>query len=138
MLKTRIYTFEKALAFQVLEQEPKVQTYLSSIGGSYIASNGWTITIAKMPELNADKKIIALRSGNWEHNLRIDRTWGLASNYQRDSIINEAEAALSEFKWAVTYNPGAVNFVIIPAKVASKPIEAGNGENNATKPCING
>lgn len=126
MLTAKVHTFERALAFQVLEQSPEVAAYLQKIGGSYKANNGWTISTHKVPELNVEAKTIFLRGTNVDANRRVDRTWGLDSDRQRDSIIAEAELALAEFQWSIKNNPGGVHFVVVAAKTPSKPVKEGN------------
>ena len=96
-----ILKFDRALAFQVTEQLPEVRQYLESIGGIFVADNGWYITTYKAPELNVTKKIIFLRGSNWADNLHVDRTWDLKSNSVRDSIIAEVTTALHQFNASV-------------------------------------
>ena len=47
MLKWHLVAFQNAFVFQVIQQSDKLTKWLKRQGGSFVASNGWTISISK-------------------------------------------------------------------------------------------
>lgn len=95
MITYSLKAFEKAYAFQITDQDPAVKSFIDR-NGSFSASNGWIIKLAKVPEVNVFSKTIYLRGSNSSDDFRIDRTWNLPSNTMRDRVINEVSTAISE------------------------------------------
>ena len=124
MLDYNIHKFDRAIAFQITAQSDKYTNALK--GQSFTASNGWTITKAEVPSLNVKSQTIYLRGTNVEKDLRVDRTWDLLSNYQRDKIVDQANKALSEFKvWVDWYKTiDTINGYLV-AGSPSKPDTSG-------------
>jgi hypothetical protein len=96
MITYSLKAFEKAYAFQITDQDPAVKSFLDNRSGSFSASNGWVIKLAKVPEVNVFSKTIYLRGSNSSGNFRIDRTWNLPNNTMRDRVISEVSTAISE------------------------------------------
>jgi hypothetical protein len=84
--------------------------------GPFTASNGWTVKVDIGPELDIKNKTIYLRGSNRDMDLRIDRTWDLESNYNRDKYIDQVDQAIGELvSWAampnypvITVKPGII------------------------------
>lgn len=107
MLKYSLVPMEKAFAFQITEQSDKINKAINYIGGSFYASNGWEIKIDTVPEIKVTSRKIYLRGFKSDSDLRVDRTWNLGSNVQRDEILNQVNSALSEiitFAQSYPYN----------------------------------
>lgn len=146
MITVNILKFDKALSFQVIEQKPEVQQYLKSIGGTFVASNGWYITASKVPELNVQDHTIFVRGKDSTQDLRVDRTWDLESNNFRDKVINKVESAVNEFNAAVVDASQPVTFIAMdtPPFKLSKIIvgvadlsRSSNSVNVNDKPIVN-
>ena len=103
MINYNLIPFERAFAFQIISQDPKVDSFMKSTG-IFFASNGWKIKLAKVPEVNVFSKTIYLQGSNPSKDFRIDRTWNLPSNSSRDAIINEVSNAISELISSVNAN----------------------------------
>lgn len=95
MLSVYLEPFERAIAFQVTNQDPKITDFIKR-NGSFVASNGWTVTSQVAPELDIKRKIVYLRGSNSSKDKRVDRTWDLRSNSNRDEYISAANQALQE------------------------------------------
>jgi hypothetical protein len=92
-----ILKFDKAFALQITHQSPKCREYLGMLGGTYHAINGWAITSVNIPEVATSRHTIYLRGDNTSRDLRVDRTYNLPSNWERDMLINSISLALNEF-----------------------------------------
>lgn len=95
MLSVYLEPFERAIAFQVTNQDDQITSYLKRVG-TFTASNGWKVTISVGPELDIRTKTIFLRGADANRNKRVDRTWDLTSNSNRDLYIQAADVALQE------------------------------------------
>ena len=111
MLSAYLVPFERAFCFQIAEQDSKLSRALQD-HGSYLASNGWTVTRANAPEINLGDKTIYLRGDNGDKDLRVHRIWDLSNDTTRDTILNQINDALQEF----------VNFASMP--VVSTPMQS--------------
>ena len=100
MLSVYLDAFEKAIAFQVTDQSTKITDFIKR-NGPFVASNGWTIAVESAPELDVATKTIFLRGSNSSLDKRVDRTWDINSNYNRDNVICAADDALNELVHAV-------------------------------------
>ncbi len=100
MLSVYLEPFEQAIAFQVTSQSTTITDFIKQ-SGSFRASNGWTITIQNGPELDIKNKAIFLRGSDSSLDLRVDRTWDINDNYNRDKYIADADKALNELVSAV-------------------------------------
>jgi hypothetical protein len=132
MLSVYLEPFERAIAFQVTNQNPQITDYIKQ-NGIFRASNGWTVTCQVAPELDIATKTIYLRGSNSNLDKRVDRTWDLKDNYRRDKYINEADQALKELVSATSTPRYAVYFgYSVPN---TNPEKKGNMASN--KPLIN-
>lgn len=95
MLSVNLDAFEKAITFQIVEQDQKITDAITKYG-PFTASNGWSIKIENAPELDIATKTIFLRGRNSSLDKRVDRTWDLKDNYSRDKYISQADNALNE------------------------------------------
>jgi hypothetical protein len=100
MLSVYLESFEKAIAFQVTNQDLSIKDFIKK-NVSFHASNGWTITIANAPELDVRAKTIYLRGSDNSLDKRVDRTWDMNSNYSRDTVTSSVDKALNELVLAV-------------------------------------
>lgn len=96
MLKYSLLPMERAFAFQITEQSSEIKKAINYVGGSFFASNGWTIKMDVYPEIRVASRTIYLRGNTSASDLRVDRTWNLKSNRERDEIISQVNAALAE------------------------------------------
>lgn len=96
MINYDLKAFERAFAFQIKSQDPRVKSILDENGGVFYASNGWKIRISKVPEVNVFSKTIYLRGSDSSKDIRIDRTWNVPSNYYRDTVIKEVSDAITQ------------------------------------------
>ncbi len=96
MLSAYLVPFERAFCFQITEQSSKLNRALKT-HDSFVASNGWTVTKALVPEIQLDPKVIFLRGDDGDRNLRVSRTWDLSNNNARDKYLSQINSALQEF-----------------------------------------
>lgn len=96
MLSVYFDTFKRGIAFQVAKQSNTITDYINRIGGSFFASNGWTVAVGTYPELDIAGKTIFLQGNDSDLNLRVDRKWDLSSDSNRDFYIKQANNALQE------------------------------------------
>ena len=96
MLSAFLVPFERAFCFQVTEQHSKLSRALQD-HGSYLASNGWTVTRANAPEIKLGDKAIYLRGDDGDKDLRVHRIWDLSNDRARDKYLNQINDALQEF-----------------------------------------
>ena len=96
MLNAYLVPFERAFCFQIAEQDSKLSRALQD-HRPYLASNGWTVTRANVPEINLRDKTIYLRGDNGDKDLRVHRIWDLSNDSTRDAILNQINDALQEF-----------------------------------------
>lgn len=96
MLNYSLLPMERAFAFQITEQSESIKRAINYVGGSFYSSNGWTIKLDACPEIRVTSRTIYLRGNDASHNLRVDRTWNLNSNLERDEILSQVNKALSE------------------------------------------
>jgi len=87
---------ERAFAFQITEQSAKIKEAINHVGGSFYSSNGWEITMDACPEIRVTSRKVYLRGFESKQDLRVCRTWNLASNLERDEILSQVNHALSE------------------------------------------
>jgi hypothetical protein len=123
-LNAEVHVFNRALAFQITSQSKECEEFLSAlVGNSYTTTGGWTIRIADVPELNIENKTIFLRGSETSANLRVDRNWGLDSQWDTLAIASDVRYALTEFDNSV------YNFVHIPTAVGVNFIEIDKGQS---------
>jgi len=96
MLSAFLVPFERAFCFQITEQHSKLSRALQD-HGSYLASNGWTVTKAIAPEIKLRDKTIYLRGDDGDKDLRVHRIWDLSNDMARDKYLNQINSALQEF-----------------------------------------
>ena len=96
MLSAFLVPFERAFCFQITEQHSKLSRALQD-HGSYLASNGWTVTRANVPEIKLRDKTIYLRGDDGDKDLRVHRIWDLSNDRARDKYLNQINDALQEF-----------------------------------------
>ena len=96
MLSAYLVPFERAFCFQITEQHSKLSRALQD-HGTYLASNGWTVTRANAPEIKLRDKTIYLRGDDGDKNLRVHRIWDLSNDRARDIALTSINDALQEF-----------------------------------------
>lgn len=96
MIRYETRPYERAFTFQILSQDKAVEDAIDNLGGSFISSNGWKISSENSPELKVRSKEIFLRGKIKDADWRIDRTWNLPSNADRDLVINNIHQAMRE------------------------------------------
>ncbi len=96
MLSYNLTSYERAFTFRILSQDSAIKDAIASAGGSFVSSNGWTIQIARSPEIKVVSKRIYLRGSNKANDKRIDRTWNIPSNIKLHQILNQIDSALAE------------------------------------------
>lgn len=94
-LKYSLVPFEKAVTFQIIYQDKTLTNYVKETD-TFVASNGWKVKVDAEPEIDILNKTIYLMGSDSSKDLKIDRTWNLASNYERDQIISAVHKALAE------------------------------------------
>ena len=80
MLRYDLTPYERAFTFRVLSQDKAIKDAIASVDGSFVTSNGWTISIQRSPEIKVVSKRIYLRGSNKANDMRIDRTWNIPSH----------------------------------------------------------
>ena len=104
MLDYKIVKYETAFTFRILSQSRVIKRALDSIGGTFVASNGYKVMIKRSPEVKVVTRRLFLRGSNTAKDDRMDRTWNFPNNWERDSAALELEQALSEIiAFANTY-----------------------------------
>lgn len=104
MLDYKIVKYETAFTFRILSQSRVIKRALDSIGGTFVASNGYKVMIKRSPEVKVVTRRLFLRGSNTAKDDRMDRTWNFPNNWERDSAALELEQALSEIiSFANTY-----------------------------------
>jgi len=116
-LEYNIIKFDKAFALQITHQSPKCREYLEQLGGTYHAINGWKITSVNIPEVDTIRRTIYLRGNSMEKDFRVDRTYNLDSNLQRDALIYSISNALNEFTGRVD-NLEIISGFVVPVAIA--------------------
>ena len=101
MLSVYVEPFEKAIAFQVVNQSTEITDFIKR-NGTFHASNGWNVAIDNVPELDILNKTIYLRGSDASQNKRVDRTWDISNNSRRDEYVREVDQALNDLVLAVT------------------------------------
>ena len=96
MLSYKLVKYETAFTFRILSQSRIIKAAIDSIGGTFVASNGYKVMINKSPEVKVVTKRLFLRGSNTSKNHRIDRTWNFSSNWERDMKANELKQAVAE------------------------------------------
>jgi hypothetical protein len=96
MLNYRLVKYETAFTFRILSQSRIIKAAIDSIGGTFVASNGYKIMIRRSPEVKVVTKRLFLRGSNTSKDDRIDRTWNFSSNWERDMKAQELEQAVAE------------------------------------------
>lgn len=96
MLRYTLTPYERAFTFQILSQDSAIKDAIASVGGSFVTSNGWTISIKRSPEIKVVSKRIFLRGSNKLNDMRIDRTWNIPSNFKVNQYISQINQALAE------------------------------------------
>ena len=96
MLSYKIVKYETAFTFRILSQSRIIKAAIDSIGGTFVASNGYKVMIKRSPEVKVVTKRLFLRGSNTAKNDRIDRTWNFSSNWERDMKAEELERAIEE------------------------------------------
>jgi hypothetical protein len=96
MLDYRLVKYETAFTFRILSQSRIIKAAIDSIGGTFVASNGYKIMTKRSPEVKVVTKRLFLRGSNTDKNDRIDRTWNFSSNRERDMKAEELERAIAE------------------------------------------
>lgn len=107
MLSYNLTSYERAFTFRILSQDSAIKDAIASAGGSFVTRNGWTIQIARSPEIKVVSKRIYLRGSNKANDKRIDRTWNISSNFKLHQYINQIDQALGEIiSFAENYKSG--------------------------------
>jgi hypothetical protein len=94
-LKYSLVPLDKAYVFQVLYQSDGLTEFVKTYG-PIRTNNGWTIGVDEEPEVNAIHEKIFLRGSNSKKDLNVHKTYGLSSNYERDTIIDAVNKALKQ------------------------------------------
>lgn len=113
-LKFRLEKFERAIAFQILEQDSRFLSTLSDDGYEFEASNGFEVCSDSAPALS--EHIVWLRGYEPENNWEV-ASLEFDSNIERDIYVARLVAALKE--WAAK----APEFQdpVIPLETADEP-----------------
>lgn len=101
MLSVYVESFEKAIAFQVVNQSTEITDFIKR-NGTFHTSDGWNVAIDNVPELDILNKTIYLRGSDASQNKRVDRTWDISNNSRRDEYVREVDQALNDLVLAVT------------------------------------
>lgn len=97
MLKAYLVPFFRAFMFQIASQSSDIAAHLKTYG-AFQASNGWTIALGSVAEIDLLHKVIYLWGRDVSADpLRVHRIWNLSSDYVRDTAIAEIDSALKEF-----------------------------------------
>lgn len=96
MLSYKLVKYETAFTFRILSQSRIIKAAIDSIGGTFVASNGYKVMSRRSPEVKVVTKRLFLRGSNTSKNHRIDRTWNFSSNWERDMKASELEQAVAE------------------------------------------
>ena len=96
MLNYKLVKYETAFTFRILSQSRIIKAAIDSIGGTFVASNGYKVMIKRSPEVKVVTKRLFLRGSNTSKDHRIDRTWNFSSNWERDMKAEELERAVAE------------------------------------------
>lgn len=96
MLDYKIVKYETAFTFRILSQSRIIKAAIDSIGGTFVASNGYKVMTKNSPEVKVVTKRLFLRGSNTAKNNRIDRTWNFSDNWERDMKAEELQSAIAE------------------------------------------
>ena len=120
MLRYDLTPYERAFTFRVLSQDKAIKDAIASVGGSFVTRNGWTIQIARSPEIKVVSKRIYLRGSNNANDKRIDRTWNVPSNIKLHQYINQIDQALAEIiSFAQSYKDTYDSYHTYPDRILS-------------------
>lgn len=123
---------EGSFSFQVLYQDPKIDSYIKSrLGGVFNAGNGWRVTIDAEPELKVKEKVIYLRGSDRYEDEKIDSFHGL-SKKEAESLQKQVRQALTELVAAVKAWKPSSRFEIVK-EIIVYPDYFGNYERNFMK-----
>lgn len=96
MLSYNLTSYERAFTFRILSQDSAIKDAITSVGGSFVTRNGWSIQVARSPEIKVVSKRIYLRGSNKANDKRLDRTWNISSNFKLHQYLNQIDQALAE------------------------------------------
>lgn len=120
MLRYDLKPYERAFTFRVLSQDKTIKDAIASVGGSFVTSNGWTISTKRSPEIKVVSKRIYLRGSNKANDMRIDRTWNIPSNFKLHQYLHQINQALAEtISFAQSYKDTYDSFHTYPNGILS-------------------
>jgi len=95
LLKYHLDQLEEGLSFQIVEQSDEVTNYVKRVG-VYTASNGYRVTIDKVPAIDPERKAIFLRGRKSHKDLTIASVEGLNSNKEAKKMCDAIDRALQD------------------------------------------